>query len=340
MNKFCILHLHQFDSLEEFQRLLQENRNIEYPQIGCVEDQLYCSIIDVPDFPIADVTTLEFDDELVNYLYFTGSIETQKRVGPYDNHGQLKPREERVSKFSSDILVFENRNRLFAIVFCGATNGKKVMKKLFPSVTFGLIEPFNDGLTEDVLYWLFKHYIDVPDESLSEEQDIFVTALESYMGTTRDNVNAVKGDGTRISTILGTLAFLFQNDKLKALRPQIQYMDETVLVEMRLTGTLTLWPNSYVGNYFRALTGIEKQNALAIYVFLKILPSVVECYNNNIDNQAWSPQLKIDFVKRLGSMIRQRVDAELIRIEQESRGLVDIPLMENDEDEDIDEFDE
>ncbi|WP_144561370.1 hypothetical protein [Bacillus mycoides] len=355
MNKFCILRLHQFDRLEEFQQLLQGNRDIQYPQRDCEEDELHCRIEDVPGFPLTDLKTLEFDDEVVNYLYFIGHIETQKRVAPYDGNGRLKPRDERVDHFAPGVLVFENRNRVFAIVFCGATNGKRVMKKLFPSEVFGLIEPCEDGLTEDLLYWLFKHYIDVPDDPLSEGHEIFVIALESYRGTTRDNANAVTGEGSRISTILGTLAFLFNNEKLKSLRPQIQYMDEAVSVELRLTGTFALWPNTYNGEYFRGLTGIEKQNALAIYVFLQMLPSIVECYNTSTENQEWSPQLKIDFVRRLGSMIRQRVDAELVRIEEESRGtvdippvgneeesggIVDIPPVENDEDEGIDEFDE
>lgn len=103
------------------------------------------------------------------------------------------------------------------------------------------------------------------------------------MGKTKDNLNAVRGEGNRISTILGTLAFLFNSEQLKALRPQIQYENESMLLEVTLTGTFKLWNNFYRGRVFRTLNGKEKENALIIYAFLIILPLIVESYNESIE---------------------------------------------------------
>ncbi|WP_394532813.1 hypothetical protein [Priestia aryabhattai] len=135
------------------------------------------------------------------------------------------------------------------------------------------------------------------------------------MGKTRDNVNALRGAGSRISTILGTLAFLFSNEELKALRPSIQFESEKVLVEFGLTGTFKVWPQEYRGNHFKQLTGEYKENAIVIYIFQWVIPILIQCYRENCENNKWSPQLKIDFLKGLGAMIRDEVDKMLVKIE-------------------------
>jgi hypothetical protein len=89
-------------------------------------------------------------------------------------------------------------------------------------------------------------------------------------------------------------------------------------VEIGLTGTFKTWPKAYRGNYFRTLTGQYKESAVAIYIFQWIVPLLIECYEENCRNNQWSPQLKVDFLMRLGTMIRDEVDNVLLKIEQES----------------------
>lgn len=319
MIKFCVLQLHLFNSLEDFQQILLDNQRISQPLRSVPDENLNHEVQTIEGFSLRHPNVLRFNEREIRYIRFNGYIETEKRVEPYNEAGILKDREERITPFSSEILVFQEGNNLYASTLCGVTNGKKLMKLLFPQEQYGIIEAVNHELTEDILYWLFKHYIDTPDNVLSENYQLYVTALKSYMGKTRDNINAVRGEGNRISTILGTLAFLFNSEQLKALRPQIQYETESMLLEITLTGTFKLWNNSYRGRAFRTLEGKEKENALIIYAFLVILPLIVECYKESSAANEWSPQLKLDFVKRLGSEIRQRVETELQRIEQESR---------------------
>ncbi|USK74791.1 hypothetical protein [Peribacillus frigoritolerans] len=319
MIKFGVLQLHQFNRLEDFLQVLLDSQRIVQPLRSLPEENLNYEARSIEGFPLREPKVLRFNEKEVRYIFFSGYIETEKRIEPYDESGQLRNREERVTPFASDILVFQFENNLYAATLCGFTNGKKLMKLLFPQEQYGLIEPVDYKLTEDVLYWLFKHYIDTPDNALSENNELYVTALKSYMGKTKDNLNAVRGEGNRISTILGTLAFMFNSEQVKSLRPQMQYENESMLLEITLTGTFKLWNNTYRGRAFRTLNGKEKENALIIYAFLIILPLIVESYDESIEANEWSPQLKLDFVKRLGSEIRQRVETELQRIEHDSR---------------------
>lgn len=42
-----------------------------------------------------------------------------------------------------------------------------------------------------------------------------------------------------------------------------------------------------------------------------LLPKLVEAYKENIKANEWSKSLKIDFIERLGLMIKESVDSEL-----------------------------
>ncbi|MFJ5622932.1 hypothetical protein ACIQD3_09375 [Peribacillus loiseleuriae] len=316
MKSFSIFNFHNFDNLAIFIETLPASIAISRDLVGLENESLQSGIRNIDGFNYNEHENIQVENEHIQYIFFEGFTERARKPEYwYIENDRLKDREERINPIQTNFVVFSHDNNIFAIVFAGINRGKALIKDIFPAETWGNVEPVIPHLNEDLLYWIFKRHIDLPDESLSREHQVFVTALESYMGKTRDNVNALRGEGSRISTILGTLAFLFNNENLKAVRPQIQYGNESVLIELSLTGTFKFWVNAYRGIWTRNLTGDRKQNAVAIYIFVKIIPLLIECYNENLRNNEWSPQLKVDFLRRLGTMIRDRVNTELARIE-------------------------
>lgn len=169
----------------------------------------------------------------------------------------------------------------------------------------------------------------------SHHNDLFVTALKSFTGKTRDNVNAMRGNGNRISTILGTLAFLFNNENLKAVRPQLQFNGEVILLEVSLTGTCRIWEEEYQGRWL-LLDSERLINNIVIYIYVVLLPALVDSYRDNVTRGVWSQQDKIEFLQRLGNEIKDQVNAELARLQIE-----DVPDDEeiNDEEDVLDLFD-
>lgn len=320
MMSFSIFRFHNYVSLDGFIETLRGNREVIRNVRGWETDALRSEVREVNGFNLFEHETIQIENDPIQYIFFEAYTERKKNQEYwYNPNGSLKEdREERINSYQSYVLIFQLNESIYGIVFSGINRAKAIVKDTFTNETWGNVEPVEIEVTEDLLYWIFKRYIDTPRESLSTNDQVFVTALESYMGKTRDNVNAMRGEGSRISTILGTLAFLFNNENLKAIRPAIQYGNERVLLEIGLTGTFKTWSKSYRGQHFRALTGQRKENAIAIFIFSKIIPLLIACYEENKRHNQWSPQLKVDFVRRLGTMIRDKVDSVLENIELEN----------------------
>ncbi|PGT73597.1 hypothetical protein [Priestia megaterium] len=319
MISFSIFQFYSYESLNDFQVTLRDNQKVERAVRDWESDSLISEVRGIQDFSIHTQESIQIENQHIPYIFFEGYTERQKRPEYwYNPNGSMKDKVDRVNPYQVNILVFQFDSKVYSIVFSGINRAKAIVKDIFTVETWGNINPVAFNINEDLLYWIFKRFIDTPRESLSDEKQVYITSLESYMGKTRDNINAMRGEGSRISTILGTLAFLFNNEELKAIRPSIQYGNEKVLVEIGLTGTFKTWPQAYRGQYFRTLTGQRKENAVAIYIFQWIIPLLIECYDENYRNNKWSPQLKVDFLKRLGTMIRDEVDNVLLRIERES----------------------
>lgn len=255
----------------------------------------------------------------------------------------LKAREERVRVLSSDILLFEKDNKIYGILFCGITAAKQIISKAFPKEIWGKINIMNLDINEDILFWMFKTFIDFEAKELSNKNPIRITAIRSYLAKTRDEINTLRGKGDKISAILGTLTFLFKNDKLKSIMPELQYKGEVFVVEISLNGTFKTNELEYDGKFLE-LNKTDKKIAIVIYLSMILLPKLVEAYKENIQLKKWSRVLKIDFIERLGVMIKQSVDAELENMKNNKT--IEMDLMkeiENDSsniDEEIEEFDE
>lgn len=310
-----------FPGIENLNRVIQLVR--EYQPIRTEEnwddEPLTANIQQVNDFSVDNPEYLEIEGNRINYIIFECSTErSRNNEFWYNTQGELKPREDRINLYQTKVLFFEINGQVRGIIFTGTSRAKTIIKDCLPEELWGSLESVDLGITEDLLYWLFRKFIDLRESSLSSTHNLYVTALRSYTGKTRDNINAMRGNGKRISTILGTLAFLFNNENLKAVRPQLQHGGEVFLVEVSLTGTCRIWEEEYQGVWLN-LDQERLTNNIAIYTYVKLLPTLIDCYRDNVTRGSWSPQLKVEFLQRLGNEIKDQVEAELTRLQDEAQ---------------------
>lgn len=312
----------QFEEVENLNQAIQYLRQVRpiHTEIEWDDTPLVANINFFTNFPLDNPQIVEIAGNNVRYI----AVEcvTERARNPefwYDNYGNLKPRNDRINPYRSKLIIFEANNSVHGITFTGLSRAGTILRDCLPVETWGSVTSYDVGISEDLLYWLFRKFIDLRDTPLSAHHNMFVTALKSYTGKTKDNVNAMRGNGKRISTILGTLAFLFNNENLKAVRPQLQYNGEVFLIEISLSGTCRIWEEEYQGNWLLYDDEI-KVNNIAIYTYLILLPRLIDCYRDNIARNQWSPQQKIEFLQRLGNEIKDQVEAELERLQQEVLG--------------------
>lgn len=316
----------QFEGLENLDQAIQYLQEVQpiHTEVEWNDAPLSAQVRFLPNFPFNNPEEIDIDGTNIRYIAVECSTErSRSQEFWYNNQGDFKDRNDRINLYQSKLILFESNNNVHGIVFTGLTRARTILRDCLPENPWGTINPYEFEVTEDLLYWLFRKFIDLRDTPLSANHNMFVTALKSYTGKTRDNVNAMRGNGRRISTILGTLAFLFNNENLKAVRPQIQYNGEVFLIEISLSRTCRIWEEEYQGNWL-LVDDERKVNNIAIYTYLILLPRLIECYRDNIVRGQWSPQQKVEFLQRLGNEIKDQVEAELQRLQVEMEAAADI----------------
>ncbi|MDU2591728.1 MAG: hypothetical protein E7C86_03825 [Paeniclostridium sordellii] len=243
----------------------------------------------------------------------------------------------------TDILMYSiDGSKVKMNVFRGNTNTTNIIRPYFNQPHWGELGDFKENkleVTEDLLFWLFKMYIDTKTISLSKIDDIYINALKGYSGVTKDNNNRVRGEGERISEILGTLAFLLNNDPLKMLRPKIylKYGSEThdILLELKMSGTIKIDSRNYKGSFLGVYSDEELVAILSLLCSEFIIPKLIQSHRDALIDDRWNISLKKDFLQRIGTEIQNRVQFELNKLNGE-----DTEENEDDEEDEDDEYDE
>lgn len=313
---FSVWKIKKDSNLSEMQNLIKENITIT-SEVDWDDDPLLTKFTDKMGSEFDEIQEVEIQESDIKYIYFNLYTERSKRKNSwFDFDKELVPREDRINQYDSDIIFFEYNDEIIVVFLSGCSTAKRIINYVFNDEKWGNFESLDLNINNDLLYWIFKMLLDFPMEKLSDNIDIYLTGLKSYMGKSNDDQNKVRGYGSRIHAMLGTLAFLFNSDKLKNVRPELQYEGQSFLIELALNGTFKVWEEEHQGLYMH-YSEKEKKVAILIYVSVVLIPKLVEAYIDNIKRDLWSPQFKLDFVKRLGVDIKDKVDSELLGIQAE-----------------------
>ncbi|MEW9079904.1 hypothetical protein [Terrisporobacter glycolicus] len=220
-----------------------------------------------------------------------------------------------------DILIYELDNDLKIIAFRGFTTANKILKYFFKNISWGSILSQKPDINEDLLYWMFKLIIEKSTkDSLDENNILYIHSLKRYRGSSKDQGNTLTGEGDRISDILGTWAFLLDND-VKLLKTRIIYksciVPHSLIMQIQLTGTLKFDINSYSGEFVNLYDDETKLIiASSILITEFIMPLLINSYQNALNDSSWCPPVKLDFIDRISRKIIDRVSDEVIHLKQ------------------------
>ncbi|MCC0693026.1 hypothetical protein [Clostridioides sp. ZZV14-6387] len=269
-----------------------------------ISDNYSINFSKILDFDKDNVTVLSILDKEIKCIFF--------KLSPVST--------EQHSLTDIDVLIYEFNNDVYINAFRGHQTSQKLLKQYFNKDTWGELQNQRPDIGEDLLYWMFKSFLDKsPKSPLDSGKSLYLTSLKRYRGSTKDLGNTLTGEGDRITKILGTLAFLLNNN-LKLLKNKVTYsiggIFHSLVLEIQLTGTIRFDQNYYTGD-FKRLGNLEKLNAaISILIIKIIIPIIVQSYQESIINAEWSPALKRDFIKRIAEDIKERVDIEIEKLDK------------------------
>lgn len=329
MLNLSIWNCNTLNNLEQVREKIAENGVIINFASAEDDDRRYVNkISNKPGFELNN-NTIIVNSEEIKFLLCTVRIEWLKR--DWDTSMSLQ---SGIGSFEKEVIFYEYDGSVKLLIIAARTNALKIRKDIFKEEVWGEIVESN-YINEDLLYWLFYrlHNFEVTEE-LSPNSGLYLTGLKSYMGKTRDEVNAVRGSGVRISALLGTLSFIFNNEDLRALRPEFQYNGTCIVTELNKNNVNRVVEKSCTGQ-FDEYEDENRNIAILIFTANIIIPKIQECYQESLNNNTWSIATKLSFFQEIGIMIRSAVDTELQRIEQQ-RDSVNGEFSYDDIDEEID----
>ena len=214
-----------------------------------------------------------------------------------------------------DVLIYEFDNIIKIIAYRGFNTANKILKQFFKKTSWGNISSERLNVNEDLLYWMFKLNIEKSTrDSVDKDNTLYIHSLKRYIGSSKDQGNTLTGEGDRISDILGTWAFLLDND-VKLLKARIIYNKpdtfHSLIMQIQLTGTLKFDLASYSGAFQELKDNNELMSVLSILITEFIMPILIDSYQEALNSNTWCPPVKLDFIDRISRKIIDRVNEEV-----------------------------
>jgi|SRR5690625_855952 len=268
---------------------------------------------------------LDFNDSIVRCLYI--SFKNEKLS---NKHRHNTDKNKRIRRNDSDIILFEEGEDLIVVPLRGknSTTGSLLRTALNIQGDGSLVDCSFD-IKEDFFYWIFNRYLNLKNINVDKGKKITINSLTGFTGETRDSVNKIDGKGSRVSKILWTLAFLFTNESLKSITPELTHIRlskgaevrEVIKLELTLNGTYKIDESTHLGTQLLNKHTEKKISYLLIYVYKILIPELQALYDSDIHNKIWSPYIKMQFISGIGSEIQDQVEDILLEIDKELGGI-------------------
>ncbi|WP_427127938.1 hypothetical protein ACQCPQ_31055 (plasmid) [Priestia megaterium] len=250
--------------------------------------------------------TVTLNNQEITYNYIRYEYE---RIRPGEENNEM--RSLRVYPLAGFILVYsDGTSTQYITNRSGGDNTKTILRKLnnYSKRLEIIPSPFN--ITEDVFTWMIYRVLNYGENSLEDDTHLSLKKIIGFKGATQDRLAEVRGTGNKIMNLLSTLAFLFENEHVSFIKPVVEYQHETIEISLDLYGTIDIDFESYTGNYIMHQEE-EKNSLITLITFLEIIPKILTRYRNDLDNEEWSIDEKVNFFTGIGADIQVKIKEKI-----------------------------
>jgi len=170
-----------------------------------------------------------------------------------------------------------------------------------------IIEAQSFNITEDFFIWLLSRFLN-GSTILDEEDSLKINRITGFKGEGSQKQAILSGSGNEIMNMLSSLSFLVEMDVMTEVEARIIRGSETL--ELRFyskNSQLDILVESYTGEYM-ILHDEEKTPRILLNSFIEIIPSIMNAYNEDIENGTWTKNSKREFTLGLVDSVREKLN--------------------------------
>ena len=132
-----------------------------------------------------------------------------------------------------------------------------------------------------------------------------VDSIKGFKGDTEDYLTQVSASGESVMNIISTLSFILESSRLNQIKININYTDHNISLRIQ-KGNIYIYFDEYQGSCEEDDMEL-KTSELYLIVYLEIIPYLMQEYDSDKVNEAWSRDVKIKFMKDVADILQIKV---------------------------------
>lgn len=240
----------------------------------------------------------EFDGHNVefNFIKYSYSQTTKNEISS-DSHTIQKDGFIIPYKINGKIYYIINQN----------TSAKKLLRKLLTYTNKNELLDDSFGFTNDFFMWLlYRVYSEKYNiEMVPKGKCLSVDSIKGFKGDTEDYLTQVSASGESVMNIISTLSFILESSRLNQIKININYTDHNISLRIQ-KGNIYIYFDEYQGSCEEDDMEL-KTSELYLIVYLEIIPYLMQEYDSDKVNEAWSRDVKIKFMKDVADILQIKV---------------------------------
>lgn len=170
-----------------------------------------------------------------------------------------------------------------------------------------IIEAQSFNITEDFFIWLISRFMD-GNRIIDEENSLSISRIIGFRGEGSQKQAVLSGSGNEVINLLSSLSFLIEMEVMTEIEVRILCGSETFEIRLySINSQLDILVENFVGEYMM-LPSEEKNPRILLNAFIDIIPSIMNAYNEEVDNGNWTRNSKREFTLGLVDSVKEKLD--------------------------------
>ncbi len=223
-----------------------------------------------------------------------------------------QPVEDRTMKKSGLIIAYKAENTLNYIVDRNSP-AQKMLRRLLSYSGKNEIERNMFDFDNDFFIWLINRVYNANCTIETNSDNVMQYMLKSirgFRGSADDLQTKVSAYGESVMNIISTLSFLLESNSLNMIQIDLSCTEHENISLVLQRGTVSIDFPSYQGIYEQDGPEI-KYAKLYLMVYLEVLPSLVQEYQTDKENDMWNKEHYICFLNDVATNLQSRIKAKI-----------------------------
>ncbi|QCA29618.1 hypothetical protein E4Z98_07440 [Vagococcus xieshaowenii] len=186
----------------------------------------------------------------------------------------------------------------------------RVLRKVNNSDKNKIIEAESFNINEEFFIWLLSRFMN-DNKVLDDNNDLTISRIIGFKGEGNPNEKeaVLSGSGNEVMNLISSISFLIEMQSMTEIEVRVVIEDETYEIRyFSRNSQIDIMVENYSGQFMLDVRE-EKVSKILLKAFIEIIPSMMNSFNEDVENGEWTNNSKRDFTLALVDSVRNKLDS-------------------------------